>query len=353
MNVDNSGANSRGGWTNINGLLTSLRGQIAALAPMINTPEGHMQLLTLLKQYLDNGGDVLQLSDGYSRQQAADLQQLIAELGKGPQSSQVSARMRDMVTATDPNADPTTRRLAQERLHDLQYSNFMGPLTVDPITGADARQRAAARVQFQQFLESGQAFGGSTPLTPDQATQLLDNWEANGREMILGNFADRLRRAGVSEPGIQRAVGEIRSGTSPAELWRDVGDGLSWYGSALGGGAEAHGGAIPNGRHWAPDVPRWSESDAKALEAFGRKLTVAGVGLDAIITSYDIANGAPAGPAVAELGGRTVGGILGGMAAGAAWGSLVGPEGTLIVGLLGGIAGATLGEDAVKAALGE
>jgi hypothetical protein len=312
-----------------------------------------MQLLTLLKQYLDNGGDVLQLSDGYSRQQAADLKQLIAELGTGPQSSQVNARMRDMVTATDPNADPAARRLAQERLHDLQYSNFVGPLTVDPITGADARERAAARVQFQRFLESGQAFGGSSPLTPDQATRLLDNWEANGREMILGNFADGLRRAGVSPPGIQRAVEEIRRGETPADLFREVGDGLSWYGSALGGGAEAHGGAIPNGRHWAPDVPRWSESDARALETFGRKLTVAGIGLDAIITSYDIANGAPAGPAVAELGGRTVGGVLGGMAVGAAWGSLVGPEGTLIVGFLGAIAGAALGDEAVKAALGE
>ncbi len=208
-------------------------------------------------------------------------------------------------------------------------------------------------LQSQRLLESGQAFGGSTPLTPDQATQLLDKWDTNSRELILSNFADRLRNAGVSEPGIQRALGELRSGKTPADLWRDVGDGLSWYGSALGGGAESHGAAIPTGKHWAPDVPRWSESDAKALEAFGRKVTIAGVGLDAIVTSYDIANGAPAGPAVAELGGRTVGGILGGMAVGAAWGSLVGPEGTLIAGFIGGIAGATLGEDAVKAALGE
>jgi hypothetical protein len=92
----------------------------------------------------------------------------------------------------------------------------------------------------------------------------------------------------------------------------------------------------------------------EALEAFGRKLSHAGVGSDGALTTVDVIEGAqPLGPAAAEFGGRTAGGFVGGWAAGALWGSLVGPEGTLIVGFLGGIAGAALGEDAVKKALGQ
>ena len=123
-------------------------------------------------------------------------------------------------------------------------------------------------------------------------------------------------------------------------------------GGALDGGAESHGAALPGGRHWG-DAPIWSESDAKALKAFGRKLTVAGVGLDAVITRLDVAHRAPVGPAAAEFGGRTLRGIAGSAAAGALWASFVGPEGSLIAGFLGGIAGACGGDEAVKWALGK
>lgn len=286
---------------------------------------------------------------GFGRGGAPEDPVLQPPLGTDPDEA---ARRRDEAIVNDPDVDPTARRLAQERLNDLKYSKFAGPLTTDPIMGGDARTRAQARRQFQQILESGQAFPDRPPLTPDEATQLLDKWEAQGRDMVLGNFAERLKAAGVSPPGIQRALDEIRSGKTPAQVLHDVGDDLSWYGSALGGGAEAHGGALPGGRHWG-DAQVWSESDAKALEAFGRKLTVAGVGLDAVITTIDVAQGAPAGPAAAEFGGRTLGGFAGGWAAGALWGSLVGPEGTLIVGFLAGVAGAWLGDEAVKKALGE
>lgn len=263
-----------------------------------------------------------------------------------------AARLRDQAIVNDPTADPTARRLAQERLDDLKNSNLFGPPIADPIFGGDSRTRAQARRQFQRFLESGEAYPDQPPLTPDQATQLLDKWEANSRAMILGNFGKQLQAAGVSPPGIQRALDELRSGKSPADVFRDVGDDLSYYGGALGGGAESHGAAIPHGQHWA-STPVWSEADAKALESFGRNLTKAGIGLDALVTGYDVANGAPLGPAAAEFGGRTAGGFAGGWAAGALWGSLVGPEGTLIVGFLGGIAGAAGGDKLVKMALGE
>jgi WXG100 family type VII secretion target len=258
----------------------------------------------------------------------------------------------DQALVTDPHADPTARHLAQERLDDLKNANLVGPPIPDPVLGGDSRTRAQARRQFQRFLESGQAYPDRPPLTPDQATQLLDKWETNSRNMILGDFGQRLQAAGVSPPGVERALDEIRSGKTPADVFRDVADGMSKYGGALGGGAESHGAAIPHGQHWA-NTPVWSEADAKALEGFGRQLTKAGVGLDALVTGYDVANGAPLGPAAAEFGGRAAGGFAGGWAAGSLWGSLVGPEGTLIVGLLGGIAGAAGGDELVKAALGE
>ena len=218
--------------------------------------------------------------------------------------------------------------------------------------GGDARTRAGARHEVQRLLESGEAFSDRPPLTPDEATQLLDKWETDGRQMVLRNFANQLQSAGVSPPGIQRALDEIRSGKTPWQVIHDTGSGLSNWGGALGGGAAAQGPGLPGGAHWG-DRPVWSETDAKALEAFGKRLGAAGIGLDALITIGDVAHGEPFDPAVAKFGGRTLGGILGGAATGAAWGSLVGPEGTLIVGLLGGIAGAWGGEKLVKWDLGE
>jgi hypothetical protein len=271
---------------------------------------------------------------------------------KPPADADQAARQRDEVIVNNPNASPAERQLAKERLDDLKNSKLVGPLTLDPVTGDDARTRAQGRRQFQQFLESGNAYPDRPPLTPDQATQLLDKWEAGGRQMILNDFGKQLQTAGVSGPGVQRALDEIQSGKTPAAVLRDAASNMSTYGGGLGGGAESHGKAMPNGQHWG-DRPVWSEADAKALEGFGRKLTKAGVGLDAAITSYDIINGAPAGPALAHLGGRTAGGFAGGFIAGGLWGSFVGPEGTLAVGLIGGVAGSMGGDKVVDWMLGQ
>jgi hypothetical protein len=257
----------------------------------------------------------------------------------------------DQAIVNDPHADPTSKHLAQERLDDLRNANLVGPPMPDTVLGGDTKTRAQARRQFQEFLESGKAYPDRPPLTPDQATQLLDKWETNSRNMVLNDFGKQLQAAGVSPSGVERAVEEIRGGKTPGQVLHDAVSGLSDYGGALGGGAESHGAAVPRGQHWAPDVPVWSESDAKALEDFGRHLTKAGVGLDALVTGYDVANGAPLGPAAAGLGARAAGGFAGGWAAGSLWGSLVGPEGTLIVGFLGGIAGAAGADKLVQTAL--
>jgi len=323
--------------TDIQGRATQLGAHDKEIAGKITTATAPLHQVSFADHPSDDRGDpTIQAVDSHT----------------GPKDPDETARQRDEGIANDPNADPTARRLAQERLDDLKKSNFIGPLPTDPVLGGDARTRADGRRQFQRLLESGEAFPDRAPLTPDQATQLLDQWEANGRQMVLGNFGSQLKAAGVSPPGIQRALDEVRSGKTPWQVFHDVGSGASTWGGALGSGAEAHGRALPGGAHWG-DAPVWSGSDAKAMEAFGRKLGAAGIGLDALVTYGDITHGEPWQPAVAEFGGRTIGGVVGGATAGAFWGSFVGPEGTLIMGLLGGIAGAWGGEKFVKLGIGE
>lgn len=243
-------------------------------------------------------------------------------------------------------------RYAGERLNDHHMSQFSGPLPTDTVLGGNAQTRAKARLEMQQLLESPNAFPGKPPLTPDQATQLLDQWEANGRTMVLSQFATQLQQAGVSPEGAQRAINEIQNGASPGQVIRDAAAPLANYAGALGEGAKAHAGALPSGAHWGT-APVWSHADVEALKGFGSRLGVAGTVVDGLLTVGDVLNGAPAGVEAAQFGGRTGGAILGGWAAGAAWGSLVGPEGTLIVGFLGAIGGGIGGEKFVNWMIGK
>ncbi|WP_052956933.1 hypothetical protein [Mycolicibacter heraklionensis] len=261
------------------------------------------------------------------------------------------ARQRDQAIADDPAADPTARRLAQKHLDDLQNSQFIGPLPTDPVLGGDARTRAQARRQFQDFLESGQAYPDRPPLTPDQATQILDQCESQARDMVLRGFADQLSEAGVSPAGIQQALDEVQSGKSPRQLIHEAGSGISSGAGGLGSGFGSRAEALPQGKHWG-DAPTWSKADAEALKTLGRRLSFAGIGLDSVLTAGDIIDGAPFGEEIAKLGARSLGGWAGGFLAGATWGSSVGPEGTVIVGLLGAVAGAFGVEKVVTGVLG-
>ncbi|OBG35436.1 hypothetical protein [Mycolicibacter heraklionensis] len=261
------------------------------------------------------------------------------------------ARQRDQAVADDPAADPTARRLAQERLDDLRNSQFIGPLPTNPVLGGDARTRAQARRQLQDFLESGQAYPNRPPLTPDQATHLLDRCEFQARVLVLRGFADQLNQAGVSPAGIQRALDEVQGGKPPQQLIHEAGSGISSGVGGLGSGLSSQADALPQGRHWG-DAPAWSKTDADALKTLGKRLSLAGISLDGLLTVNDILNGAPASEEVPKLGGRTAGAWLGGFAAGAAWGSWVGPEGTVLVGLLGSIAGGFGGDKLVQKMMG-
>lgn len=292
-------------------------------------------------------------ADRYGSASRAADEALVGSPGPwSPDKAAAAGRLRDFDTINNPTAGVDEVELAGQRLNDHSMSQFSGPLPKDTVLGGDARTRAQARLQMQQVLESQAYFADKPPMTPDQATQMLNQWEAEGRTMVLQQFATQLQEAGVSPEGAAAAVDQVQNGTSPSQVIRDATSGLATQASSLGEGAKAHAGAMPGGSHWGT-APVWSHADAEALKGFGTKLGNAGTAVDLLITSVDIYNGAATGEELAQFGGRTLGTIGGGWAAGAVWGSFVGPQGTLVVGFLGAIAGGVGGEKVVNWMMGK
>lgn len=269
-----------------------------------------------------------------------------------PEKGAAAGRLRDFATINNPTAGVDEVQYAGQRLNDHYMAQFPGPLPRDTVAGGDARTRAQARLQMQEVLESQSYFAGKPPMTPDQATQMLNQWETQGRTMVLQQFAAQLQEAGVSPEGAAAAVNQVQNGASPSQVIRDATAGLATQASALGEGAKAHAGAMPGGAHWG-NAPVWSQADVEALKGFGSRLGNAGTAVDLVLTGVDIYNGASTGEELAQFGGRTLGTIGGGWAAGAAWGTLVGPQGTLVVGFLGAIAGGIGGEKVVNMMMGK
>ncbi|MGV9802489.1 hypothetical protein ACWDTP_31015, partial [Mycobacterium sp. NPDC003449] len=274
------------------------------------------------------------------------------------EEADAAGRLRDYKTVTDPTSHDAihggdkARRLAGERLDDYRMANFSGPLPTDTVVGGDARTRAQARLEMQHALENGQLAAHPGSMTPDDASRLMDRLEVEGRARVLSQFTNDLEHFGVSQDGAKAAVEEIKNGKSPDQVIKEATGGLATQATNLGEGAKAHAEGMRGGEHWGK-APVWSHADAEALKSFGSKLGVAGTGVDTAITAIDIMNGAPVGEELAELGGRTGGAMLGGWAAGAFWGSFVGPEGTLVVGFLGAMAGGIGGEAAVDWMMGK
>ncbi|CAN7212805.1 hypothetical protein [Mycolicibacterium frederiksbergense] len=269
-----------------------------------------------------------------------------------PEKDSAAGRLRDFATINNPTAGVDEVQFAGQRLSDHYMSQFSGPLPKDTVVGGDARTRAQARLQMQQVLETQTYFADKAPMTPDQATHVLNQWEAEGRAMVLQQFASQLQEAGVSPQGAASAVNQVQNDASPSQVIRDATSGLATQASALGEGAKAHAGAMPSGAHWG-NAPVWSHADVEALKGFGSKLGWAGTAVDAAVSYSDWRIGAPAGEEIAQFGGRTLGTIGGGWAAGALWGSTVGPHGTLVVGFLGAIAGGVGGEKVVNWMMGK
>ncbi|WP_099023664.1 putative alpha/beta hydrolase [Mycolicibacterium palauense] len=268
-------------------------------------------------------------TEHYEATQRAKDEELVAEPGPmTPEKAAAEARLRDFATATDPNATLDARQLAGERLDDFRMANYVGPLPTDPVLGGDARSRAQNRLRLQSQLEQG--YAGIPPMTPDQATQTLDDGEAFGRVTTTKQAYFALTAAGVSEEGAKQYISGLIGGASP------------WL-----AGTEAYAGSIPQGKHALP-VDLLSAADAKTIQKIAGRAGNIGNLVQLTMASYDWYQG---GEGRNEDLGNAVGSVLGG--AGAAWGaaavagSVTGPWTTAAIvvaaSLIGGEAGGSLG----------
>ena len=219
-----------------------------------------------------------------------------------------AARLRDYAIATDPAATPEARRLADERLDDFRMASFVGPLPTDPVLGGDARSRARGRLQIQRRLEQG---AYELPaMTPDQATQTLDDGERFGRVLATRRVLDGLVSHGLSTVGAGDVVKRLTS-----------------YGGPALAGAEK----------------TLSASDAKAFAKVANR-----VGKVADLVEFGMAiNDWSSGGTNEDLGGSAgaiVGGTAGAWAAGTLAASVAGPWTAGAVAIVGDLVGSGIGE---------
>ncbi|MFN8229155.1 MAG: hypothetical protein U0R18_20800 [Mycobacterium sp.] len=224
-----------------------------------------------------------------------------------PEKDAAAARLRDFATATtpatDPNVTPEARELASQRLDDFRMANFVGPLPRDPIFGGDGRTRAQSRLELQRQLETGQL--GFPPMSPDQATQALNDGESFGRVVTTKQAYFALTSAGMSRDGALKVLADMANGAGP---WLK--------------GAETYGDVIPQGKHALP-TDLLSAGDAKVLEKLARYGGTAGDAIQLISAASDFFND-PNNPNRYRDAGGALGNVLGGMGGGGAAVALAG-----------------------------
>lgn len=234
--------------------------------------------------------------------------QLSADDAVDTQEPAAAARLRDYAIATDPRAASEARRLADERLDDFRMASFVGPLPTDPVLGGDARSRARGRLQIQRQLEQG-AYA-LPAMTPDQATQALDDGERFGRVLATRRVLDGLVSHGMSTLGAADVVSRLTS-----------------YGGPALAGAEK----------------TLSASDAKAFAKVANR-----VGKVGDLVEFGMAiNDWSSGGSNEDLGGSSgaiVGGAAGAWAAGALAATVAGPWTAGAVAIVGDIVGSGIGE---------
>lgn len=241
-------------------------------------------------------------------------------------------------------ADAEGRRLAGDRLDDFNVANSTGPVAKDPVLGGDARTRARARLELQHDLENGNLSWHQQPALPDEATQLINQIEANDRANALIRLESQLVEAGMTPEGAAQAVDGMSHGVIPKELV----DGAAAGSKVLAGAEQAFketAERLPTGRHWAPDVTTYTPEDVKTLMEIGGKLGWAGTVLDIGVGLYEIQHGAPAGEVLSKTGGGMAGAWAGGMGGAMAGGAVAGPPGAFVGALVLGTGGAFLGDE--------
>lgn len=274
------------------------------------------------------------------------------------EEAEAASRLRDYKAVTAPpladadrrnpaelHADAQGRRLAGERLDDFNMVHSTGPVAKDPVLGGDARTRAQARLNLQHDVEYGNVSWHQQSATPDQATQLIDQVEANDRANALTKLQGQLVESGMTQQGAAQVAEGMSHGVIPKELV----DGASLSGKVVAGGEQAFdrtGEALPTGKHWATDVSTYSAEDVEALKTVGKRLTWVGSAIDVGVGLYEWQHGAPGAEVLAKTGG-SMGGAWGGGWAGAGFGGAIGgPPGAFVGALVGGGLGAWGGEEA-------
>lgn len=273
------------------------------------------------------------------------------------EEAEAASRLRDYNTITAPplvdadrrnpaeiRADAQGRRLAGERLDDFNMVHSTGPVAKDPVLGIDARARAQARLDLQHDLEHGNVSWHQQSMTPDAATQLIDEVEANDRATAVTRLQDQLVEAGMSPEGAAQTVNSMSNGVIPKELV----DGASVGSKVLAGSEESYGrlaDAMPTGKHWTPDVTTYSPEDVEAIRRIGEKFGWAGSVLEVGVGLYEIHHGAPVGEVLSKAGGGMAGAWGGGWAGAGLGGAVAGPPGAFVGALALGTAGAFVGED--------
>lgn len=249
-----------------------------------------------------------------------------------------AARLRDYATATNPASDTDARRLASERLDDFHLARVSGPpLPADPILGIDPRGRAQLRLEMQKRYEQG-SFGDGRPMTPDQATQLLDDAEQHGRVLAIQQAVKGLESQGMSHEGAKMVVGDIARGMPWAEIAKQHGQMLGLGGAGVDGTAAARG-----ARH---AVGAFTPADLEGFEKVGKLLGKGGTAIDLALAINDYMHGAGLGETVGKATGGIAGGWFGATGGGALAGTTLGPEGAFVGGVIGAALFALGGEKA-------
>jgi Hydrolase N-terminal helical domain len=253
-----------------------------------------------------------------------------------PEKAAAEARLRDYAIATNPTTDPQVspekRALAAQRLDDFRMANFVGPLPTDRMLGGDARTRAQSRLEMQRQLEQG--VHGTSPLSADDATRLLNDGESRARVRVLQDAYTVLTAEGVSGEGAEEFLTQISDGVPWNELAQHNIDLIN----AAADGAGGYASSLPVNAH---DLDRMTLSDAHAIAEFAKYTGRAATLFDALSTYQQIKGGAPVGETAGEFVGGTALGGLG------AWGAALGvasvaPPGWVFVAAV--VAGVGLGE---------
>ncbi|SBS76923.1 conserved hypothetical protein [uncultured Mycobacterium sp.] len=274
-------------------------------------------------------------ADYYDANQRAKDEALVDSGGPmTPEKADAAARLRDFATATNPAADADARRLAGERLDDFRMANFVGPLPKDPILGEDGRTRAQRRLGMQRQLEQGGLYN-LPPMTPDQATQQLDEGEQFGRVVAVKQAMFALTSQGMSEDGAKAVINDLVHQASD----------LTDYTGPAAAGVEAYGERVPAGRH-AKLEDLLSPTDAAKWAHIAGKVGRVGDLIQLGVAFNDAFHGGS---------GEDLGGAIGGFAGGSAatWaaaavaGSFTGPWTTAAIvvaaSVVGGLGGEQIG----------